>query len=88
MIGLDKYTPAQREKFVEAFSKELKGLADIGTFGIVPDDNHKGAIPLKNVYKVKYDASGNLVKYKVRTTLLGYRAKGTISSRPSHLLVV
>ena len=49
-IGLDKYTPAQREEFIKCTVKELQGLADIGTFeeaSFVP--RGKKLIPSKHV---------------------------------------
>ena len=56
-IGLDKYTPAQREEFIKCTVKELQGLADIGTFeeaSFVP--RGKKLIPSKHVFKVKLRA--------------------------------
>ena len=76
MIDLSEYNPEQRVEFAKAFAKELRGLADIGTFESVQEVPYgKKAIPSKNVYKIKFRANGSLDKFKTRTTIKGFHQK-------------
>ena len=76
MIDLEDYNNEQRAEFVKAFAKELKGLADIGTFEAITEvPPGKKAIPSKNVYKIKLLANGSLDKFKTRTTIKGFHQR-------------
>lgn len=60
----------------ESTQKELDSLFDLGTFERVPVDEAKGkVVPLKWVYKVKTDSSGNVTKFKSRLVVMGNHQK-------------
>ena len=76
IIDLGNYSQEQREEFIKAFSKEIRGLADIGTFqevNFVPKG--KKVLKSKNVYKIKLKADGSFDKFKTRTTAKGFHQR-------------
>lgn len=76
IVDLGNYTQDQRDAFIKEFSKEIRGLADIGTFqevNYVP--RGKKVIPSKNVYKIKLKADGSFDRFKTRTTIKGFHQR-------------
>lgn len=67
------YTQAAKDpRWVEAMQLEIKVLEDNDTWKIVPLPQGKRVIGCKWVYKIKYKATGELERFKVRLVAKGY----------------
>ncbi|KAJ5561490.1 hypothetical protein N7461_000251 [Penicillium sp. DV-2018c] len=62
-----------RQGFEEACRKEIEGLSEKGTFEVIdrPRDVSKQVIPLRWVFKYKFDQDGYLTKLKARICVRG-----------------
>ncbi|XP_070055143.1 uncharacterized protein [Nicotiana tomentosiformis] len=67
------YTQAAKDpRWVEAMQLEIKVLEDNDTWKVVPLPQGKRVIGCKWVYKIKYKATGELERFKVRLVAKGY----------------
>lgn len=63
------------DKWVEAMKQEIRALEDNNTSEIVDLPKGKNAIGSKWIYKIKYQANGEVERYKTRLVAKGYSQK-------------
>ena len=60
------------EHWNKAMEEEYNSLRDRGTWKVVPRPEGRKVVSSKWVYRVKYDADGNISRYKARLVARGY----------------
>ena len=62
----------ERDKWIAAMKEEFDSLGKHGTMELVPRPEGRKTITCKWVYRIKYDANGNVVRHKARLVARGY----------------
>lgn len=76
------------QRWVEAMKMEIKALEDNGTWELVNLPTHKPVIGCKWVFKIKYQADGQINRFKVRLVAKGYNQTEGIDYQETFSLVV
>jgi hypothetical protein len=63
---------AQKIHWIEAMKKEGTSLKEHGSGTRVPLPIGKDALTVRWIYKIKYDANGNIERYKARLVIIGF----------------
>ena len=70
---------ADSDRWIDAMKQELHSLYKhkTGTLVLRPNPVQYNVLPNRWVYRIKYDAIGNIIKYKVRLVVKGYKQRVT-----------